>query len=107
MARASKKKPIDDGVESVWEVLREYQTKHPKASIDVYRSNPVSIRIRIVDPDFRGLDRVDRDSLLWKTLDKLPEDVRADITLLLLFTPDETTVSFANYDFEHPTKSLL
>jgi stress-induced morphogen len=97
----------DQGVQQVLDVLREYESAHAGAQIEVYRQNPVSIRIRIVDPDFRGMDRVDRDSLLWKTLEKLPHEVQSDLTLLLLLTPDEKAMSFADFEFDHPVPSAI
>ena len=64
----------------------------------------MAIRIRIIDPDFAGMDLV--DTLLWKYLDKLPDEAISEITLLLLFTPKETKKSFANMAFENPVPTM-
>jgi len=88
-------------------VLAEYGNAHPKAKIAIQRQNSVSIRVRIVDHDFRGLDLVERDSLIWSMLEKLPEEVLSRITLLLLLTPEETKKSFANFEFDHPIPSTF
>ena len=107
MTLVSRDEKPDAGVRHILDALRDYESAHPHAQIEAYRQNPVSIRIRIIDPDLRGMDRVDRDSLLWKTLEKLPEEVQADITLLLLLTPEETAASIANLEFDHPVPSVL
>ena len=44
----------DDILEQVIAVLRNYEATHPDAVIDLYRQNSVSIRVRIVDPRFKG-----------------------------------------------------
>lgn len=107
MARAKKNKGSDRRVAQVRDVLAEYRQAHPNAKIDVYRQNVVSIRIRIIDRAFEGIDRVDREGEVWAILEKLPEDVRADITFLLLLTPEETSQSLANMEFENPIPSRL
>src|SRR5438309_2846008 len=87
-------------VEAIRDKLQtEYCAKHKKAKLKVYRYNSVSVRVRIIDPDFRGMSRVDRDSALWNVLDTLPEDVRSDVSLLLLLTPEETKNSVMNLEF--------
>ncbi len=111
MARTPKKnaknKKQDRRVQQILDVLAEYRQAHPKAKIDAYRQNVVSIRIRIIDPDFQGVDWVEREREIWPILEKLPEDVRADITFLLLLTPAEKKTSFANMEYEDPIPSPL
>ena len=50
-------KRVDAASLEVLDVLREYLHDHPHAHIDVYRYNPVSIRIRVIDVDFAGENR--------------------------------------------------
>ena len=97
----------DPAVQCVLNALKPYEDQHPNAEIVAYRQNSVSIRIRIVDPDFQGADRVEREKAVWPFLERLPDDVLADITILLLITPDEAGKSFANHDFENPLPSGL
>lgn len=92
---------------AILENLKEYEDVHPAAEVAVYRQNSVSVRIRIIDPDFAGFDRAERHKLIWRILEKLPEDVVADVTILILLTPDELSESLANFDFEHPIPSRL
>jgi hypothetical protein len=85
--------------------LEPYQNDHPAAAIDLYRQNKYSIRVRIIDPDLKGQDRVQRSDLAWKYLDTLSDDVATDISTVLLLTPDEIEKSFANMEFENPLPS--
>jgi len=98
---------VDVQVQRVLDALDHYKGDHPNAWITVRRQNSVSIRIRIVDPDFRGLDRVDREPAVWNLLKTLPEEVFTNITMLLLLAPDETEGSLANQEFEDPIPSRL
>jgi stress-induced morphogen len=106
MSRVTKNNPADS-VEIIRDILDEYRKKHPEADVQVKRQNPVAVRIRIVDPDFSGVDLVDREKALWKILDRLPARARSDITFLLLLTPDEKNQSMASFEFDHPIPSRL
>jgi len=87
--------------------LRAYQADHPHAEVKAYRQNSVSVRLRIIDPDFLGSNRPQRSQIVWKYLDRLPDEAVADISTLLLLTPDEIENSFANMEFDKPVKSKL
>jgi hypothetical protein len=63
--------------------------------------------VRIIDCDFHGQDRVDRERAIWGILEALPAVVQNEITLLLLLTPEEADSSFANFEFENPLPSQL
>ena len=97
----------DPELQEVLDSLAEYQDSHPNAQIDVRRQNSVSVRVRIIDEDFEGMDRVDREPTVWKLLKTLPEDVFSNITMLLLLTPDEAPRSMANREFNDPIPSRL
>jgi stress-induced morphogen len=94
-------------VRQIRDVLLRYERNHPNSQIEVRRQNPVSIRVRIIDPDFAGLDRVDREPAVWDILKTLPDEVFSDITMLLLLSPGETERSLANQEFEDPIPSRL
>ncbi len=91
----------------VAEVLALYQAEHSQAQIDLYRQNSVSVRVRVIDPDFRSLSRSDRHELIWQYFQPLTEEEQADISMLVLLTPDETAKSMANLEFEDPVPSVL
>ena len=97
----------DPILKTIYDGLESYAAVHPRAGIDINRQNSVAVRLRIIDPDFRGKDLVDRDSEIWDILGTLPEIVQSQITLLLLLTPQEAKKSFANVEFEHPLESQL
>lgn len=104
----ARRKKTDEYVKRIMDTLRaEYEPKHPKAKIEAYRYNPASIRVRIIDPDFAGKDLVARDEMVWPIVELLPEEVRAEITLLLLITPRERDTSFGSMEFDDPTPSRL
>ncbi len=92
----------DEHLRQIVDALRPYQAKHPKAKIDVHRRSKFTARIRIIDSDFKGKDRVDRYDEIWPFLECLPLDVLNDVTMLLLLTPGEVKKSLANHEFEHP-----
>ncbi|MBW3540059.1 MAG: hypothetical protein KY476_07310 [Planctomycetes bacterium] len=98
---------VDHALQAVEEALQRYDEQHPSAEIVVYRYSSVSIRIRIVDADFAGIDAGDRFDTVWSFLEHLPEDVQSEISLVLLLTPHEVSRSFANQEFEDPVPSRL
>ncbi len=103
----ARNKKLDKYVQQILEVLgSQYTSNHPKAKIDVYRYNPGCIRVRIIDPDFAKKDLVEREDLVWSILENsLPEEVLAEISVLLLITPKESKTSFMNMEFEDPAPS--
>jgi stress-induced morphogen len=105
--RLIKTKQPDPGLQQIAKALKPYVEAHPKAKIEAYRQNNVSVRIRIIDPDFQGLSLAEREEVVWPLLDQVPEDVVADVSLLLLLTPKEKADSLATFEFDHPTKSRL
>jgi len=97
----------DKILEEIAEVLESFVKDHPKAKIAIYRQNPASVRVRIIDPVFSKMSRAERNDYGWTYLDRLSEDAQADISLLLLLTPSEVKKDFANMEFEHPVPSML
>src|ERR1700682_6498650 len=88
-------------------LIDQYGSQHPSAKVEAYRYNSASIRIRITDPDFKGLDRVEREEAVWPIIETLPEDDREQITVLLLSTPKEKRSSFMSMEFDNPVRSSL
>ncbi len=87
--------------------LGEYDIVHPNAEIEAYRQNSVSVRIRVLNPEFTGRTRAQREEEVWACLDKLPEEASAEISLLLLLTPEEAKNSIASIEFDDPIPSRL
>ena len=107
MAIELRTKRPDARLKQIVEALKKYGESHPASQISVYRQNSVSVRVRIVSPEFNGVGRAQRDEELWKVLEELPEEVVAEISVLLLLTPREVEKSFANLDFDNPIPSEL
>lgn len=78
----------------------DYPQEYPPAA---YRYNPASIRVRLVHEGFRGISRLARRDLVLPLIRTLPDKIRSDIMLLLLYTPEELAMSAGNWEFEHPT----
>jgi len=107
MSQRDRSSQPDPQVQQILDILAEYECAHPKAHIEGRRHNPVSIRLRIIDPDFYGKDRLEREPEIWRLLQRLPDDVFVNITMLLLLTPEEAEQSFANQEFEHPVPARV
>jgi hypothetical protein len=72
-----------------------------------YQYNSVSIRARVIDPNFAGKSLDERDEIVKPLLAGLPSQVGDNITVLLLLSPDEVQDSLMNQEFEDPTPSNL
>jgi hypothetical protein len=79
---------------------RDYLAAHPQAKIAVKRFSSCSIRIRIIDPTFQGVLLTERDAEVWKILEQLSDDDFRQIGMLVLVSPKEIDVSWANQEFE-------
>jgi hypothetical protein len=97
----------DKVLKQIVQALEAYRADHEAAEIETYRQNSVSVRIRVIDPAFAGQSRSRREEELWRILEQLPQDVLADVSLLLLLTPEEAKTSWANLEFEDPVPSRL
>lgn len=97
----------DPQAKQILDALQPYQKDHPQAEIEAYRQNSVSVRIRILNPEFTGKSRAQREEEVWAVLNQLSEETAAEISQLLLFTPDEAKQSFASFEFDEPIPSKL
>jgi hypothetical protein len=73
MARIDRCLQPDRQVQQILDILTEYERTHPQAQIEGRRQNPVSIRLRIIDPDFQGMDRVEREPEFGSFLKSCPK----------------------------------
>jgi hypothetical protein len=90
----------DTVTEAIRDALQPYAQSHPAAEVHVYRYSPVSVRARIVDPEFRNKSRSERHKIVWPLLYRLDEDSLAELTMLVLLPPEERDSSVANKDFD-------
>jgi stress-induced morphogen len=85
--------------------LKEYARAHPAAEIELYRHDPYSVRIRIVDPDFRQKTRSMRHQEVWPILYRLPEDTLNELSFLVLVPPEERESALSSREFDDPLPS--
>jgi len=101
--KAAKDKVTPETVRIV-KLLESHFPHHPaKFPPAAYRYNSASIRVRVVDDSFTGLDLLDRQEKVRPLLRKLPRGTRSDITILLLLTLEEVEDSWGNREFENPS----
>ena len=105
-----------------WEAKRTDETRNVEdvlrnagfESVDAYRYNSASIRVRVIDSRFEGLSSEKRDGLIEPYLEQLPPRTQADIMNLFTFAPTELKQTpkplrefFLNTEFRDPSPSLL
>jgi stress-induced morphogen len=102
-----------------WEQMRTGESRKVEEvlgeqfqQVDAYRYNSASIRVRVVDPKFEGKSIEDRESLVEPLLNRLPENIQADIINLLTLAPSEirdqlNRHSLVNLEFDDPSPSML
>ena len=113
---------MTEAVAPLWEAMRTDDSRAVEAVLradgfdraDAYRYNSASIRVRVIDPRFEGMSLEERDTLVDRSLSKLPEEIQADIITLYTFAPSElvqtrkTFRQFAqNVEFDDPSPSVL
>jgi hypothetical protein len=98
----------DARVQALKDALDAYEAEHADAQASLYRHNPGSIRLRVVDCRFERMPKSRRHAHVWDYLAaRVPEDTMAEISLLLTISPAELQNSFANSEFEEPIPSKL
>jgi hypothetical protein len=103
MPRHKQNGSVDADVQAILDLLnREWKKQHPKAKFDAYRIYPTAIRVRIIDPSFRGIDWCDRNQAVWNLFEQLPLEIASQITMVVLVTPGERKRDAVNVEFEDP-----
>ena len=99
----------DAVIERIESALSAFQAAYPRAKIELYRQNSVSVRVRIVNESFRGLSRSQREDLVWEHLNALDGGAQNEISMLILVTPDELDdpFAFSSHEFDSPFPSRL
>jgi hypothetical protein len=105
-----------------WESKRTPETREVERilkeagfeTVDAYRYNSASIRVRVIDRRFDGLPIEDRDAMVESFLESLPERTQADMVNLFTFAPLELQQTpktlrefLMNTEFEDPSPSML
>jgi stress-induced morphogen len=98
----------DAAVQALKSALDAYEAEHPGAEAALYRYNPASIRLRVIDRRFKGMTKSRRHADVWDFLAaRVDEDTLADVSQLLTLAPSELKTSFANAEFDDPVPSNL
>jgi len=103
---------------SDWEEKRTEETKRVERglgryfpTVQAYRQNSASIRVRVIDKQFEGKTREEREALAMPHIMALPKRTREDITMIILLAPSELKTKgvhvLTNHEFEHPLMSNL
>ena len=79
-------------------VCRTLANRFGEQSVQAYRFNSASIRVRIISEEFANKGRTARERIVNPALRKLPEEIRRDIIMLLLLTPQEHQSSAERMD---------
>jgi hypothetical protein len=74
----------------------------------VYRYNAASVRIRVVSQKFEGKNEEERERLVMEALRGVPKDIQDDITMILMYTPDDAeNTEYMMREFDDPSISRL
>lgn len=65
------------------------------------------LRVRVTDKQFQGMSRLERMDLVEKELVRLPDDLQASITMLVVVTPAERKTSLLSLEFDDPLRAML
>jgi stress-induced morphogen len=96
----------DKAVADLRAALDKYESLHPGSEASLYRQNPGSIRVRVIDDRFAGMSRSQRHDELWDFLShEVGDDVMGEVSVLLEFPRSELARSLANLDYEDPLPS--
>lgn len=89
--------------------VEEFFRSHGFSNAECYQRTGYNflLRLRIIDPSFRGMSRLQREAVIEPLIEELPDDLQSDITLVVLLSPGEEADSLANLEFEKPSPSLL
>jgi hypothetical protein len=93
----------DTEVLAVCAALNAYERNYPGAEASLYRQNPGSIHVRIVDDRFAGMPRSQRHSEVWGYLNqRFAEDVMCQVATLILVSTREIGSSISSMVFDDP-----
>jgi hypothetical protein len=98
---------MDDNLVAVRDCLEQFCLEHPDTTVELYRHNPMSIRVRIVNAAYRDIDVTERHGAAWQYLaDRLPVDALEEISILLTLTPEEVSREIGSLDFDDPVPEV-
>ena len=105
MARVSRG-TRDLTVKAILAALNDYERQFAGSHAAVYRQNPGTIRVRIIDDRFAGMSKSRRHDDVWEYLrHRVGDDLMSEVSALLLLPSAELRSSLANLEFEDPVPS--
>ena len=86
---------------AVRDALQEFRRGHPTAvSADAFRENPGIVRVRVIDPRYESMSRLDQHRELWYYLrNQVGSDAMQEVYEVLTISPRETDL-YVNQIFE-------
>ena len=79
----------DSELQRLGDALAQYGRANPNARVDLIRENSAAIQIRVTDPQFAGLSKVERSNKVWPFIRLLPEELQDEISALVLLAPQD------------------
>ena len=74
----------------------------------IYKYNPYSIRVRIIDKSFAELSLAQRHAAVKRVLARLNVDDTENISMLMMLSPEEATeTDLMNLEFDDPGRSRI
>jgi stress-induced morphogen len=90
----------DARVQQLAKAMGAWQSEHVRSEIAVKRVNDFMVNIRVIDPDFQGMNRGERHDKIWEILETVPDEIVEEVSVLLLLTPSEANRPFADAAFD-------
>ena len=100
--------PQDEAVLKLKSALDAYERQFVGAEASIYRQNPASVRVRIIDDRVKAMSRSRRHDELWQFLaEQVGDDVMGEVSMLLVLPHSELRSSLSNLEFEDPMPSRV
>ncbi|MBI1345940.1 hypothetical protein GC163_06590 [bacterium] len=86
------------------ELVRQTLAEHFER-VEAYQYQPLAIRVRLIDEQFRLIPKLDRIDLVEPWIDQLPDPIQRQVLFVLCMADGEETQSdyhWLNREFEDP-----
>ena len=90
----------DDVVDAIAGALDRYRQEHPRSKAEVVRLSPVTVWIRVVDPDLAKVDDYGRVHYVWKHILELPDPIPGHIGRTVPVLPEEVETHVTSMLFD-------
>ena len=90
----------DEVVDALAAALGRMDGDRPRARVQIRRVSPVTVWIRVIDPDLAAVDEWDRVGVVWDYLRQLPDPISGHVGMTVPVTPEEVAADPNSLDFE-------